>query len=94
MFQILTRAKKSGFGRLNREKMTKKNILTVVCISIVSFTLNFIVFVMTYNRLATPFITEEQRVLNADFIMSVTVGAFAIVAVLTGFAMCMILRKL
>jgi hypothetical protein len=73
--------------------MTKKKLLSVGGLTLVSFVLNFAVFVMTYNRLATPFITEEQRVLNANFIMSITVGAFAIVAVLTGIAMWLILRE-
>lgn len=72
--------------------MTKRKLLAAGGISIVSFVLNVAVFVMTYNRLATPFITEEQRVLNADFIMSFTVGAFAVVAVVTTGAMCLIFR--
>lgn len=73
--------------------MIRRNILSACCISIASFILNGAVFVITYNRLATPFLTEEQRVLNADFIMSVTAGAFAIVAILTGFSIYMVLRQ-
>ena len=73
--------------------MTKINILIACCIAIASFTLNGAVFVISYNRLATPFLTEEQRVLNADIIMSLTAGAFAIVAILIGFIVYMVLRQ-
>ena len=72
--------------------MISKNIIATSCISIVSCILNFAVFVITYNRLATPFLTEEQRVLNADFIMSITVGAFTVIAILTGSAIYWVLR--
>jgi hypothetical protein len=71
----------------------KKNILTAFLISIISFVLNGAVFVLSYNKLATPFLSEEQRVLNADFIMSITVGAFATVSIATGIAIYIILRK-
>ena len=60
-----------------------KNILIAIAISVGNFFLNFFVFTLSYNRLATPFLVEEQRVENADFIMSVTAGSFAIVAILT-----------
>ena len=60
-----------------------KNILIAIGISVGNFFLNFFVFTLSYNRLATPFLVEEQRVENADFIMSVTAGSFAIVAILT-----------
>lgn len=43
---------------------------------------NFAFFVFCYNRLATPFIDEPQRVENADFIMQyATIGFVAIAAV-------------
>lgn len=70
-----------------------KNIIAAGCIAIASFALNFIVFIISYNRLATPFLNEEQRVVNAGQIMSVTIGAFAIVAVLTGLAAYWVLRQ-
>ena len=47
--------------------------------------MNFGIFVFGYNRLAVPFLLEEQRMANADFIMRVIVGAFALIAILIGF---------
>jgi len=40
-----------------------------------------------------PFLSEEQRVLNAGIIMSFTAGAFAVVAILTGIAVYLALRQ-
>jgi hypothetical protein len=45
------------------------------------------VFVFSYNRIATPFLAEAQRDANAEFIMTVTAGAFSAVALFTGAAM-------
>ncbi len=73
-------------------EIVKNNVFPASCISFISFILNIAVFVIIYNRLATPFLTEEQRVINAEFIMSVTAGAFATVAILTGIATYMVLR--
>lgn len=65
-------------------RTSRKNILIVIAISVGNFIFNFLVFTLSYNRLVTPFLAEEQRVENADFIMSITAGSFAIVAILTG----------
>jgi len=71
----------------------KKGILTSLFIAIFSFILNGAVFVFSYNKLATPFLTEEQRVLNADFIMSITAGSFAVVSIVIGIMIYFVTRK-
>lgn len=60
--------------------------VAAMLISIATFVLNFTVFTLTYNRLGTPFLTEEQRVRNADLIITVALPAFAAVAALIGLA--------
>ena len=62
----------------------KKALLAALLISVVSFAANVSVFLHGYQRLAIPFINEEQRVIDAEFIITVTVGAFAAAAALTG----------
>ena len=63
---------------------SKKALLAALLISVVSFAVNVSVFLYGYQRLAIPFLNEEQRVINAEFIMTVIVGAFAAAAALTG----------
>jgi hypothetical protein len=63
-----------------------RRVLFVVLLSFAGFFANFALFIFSYNRLATPYLVEEQRVLNADFIMTVTVGGFAGIATLLGLA--------
>jgi hypothetical protein len=63
---------------------SKKAIVLATIISILSFLSNFFVFVYGYDRLAVPFLSEEQRVTNASFIMSVVLGAFAGSAIVLG----------
>ncbi len=62
-----------------------KPIIVACLVSVLSFAMNFGIFVFGYNRLAVPFLLEEQRMANADFIMRVIVGAFALIAILIGF---------
>jgi hypothetical protein len=59
-------------------------IIIACLVSVFSFAMNFGIFVLGYNRLAVPFLLEEQRMANADFIMSVIVGAFALLAISVG----------
>lgn len=51
---------------------------------VLAASLNFLLFTFVYNRIATPFLQEEQRVENADFIMSyVLFGYISIAAIST-----------
>ena len=73
-------------------RVIRNKIFIVISVSIFSFIMNFLVFTISYNRLATPFLSEGQRVENANYIMNVTTSLFAIAAVLTGFAFYLLLR--
>ncbi len=61
-----------------------KNIVLTSAISLISFVINFLIFTYSYNKLATPYLNEEQRVENADFIMSNTLLLFVTSAVIIG----------
>lgn len=71
---------------------SKKAIIISTLVSIFSFVANFSVFVLGYRYLAFPFLSEEQRVINADFIMNIIVGAFALLAILLGFTVYWVFR--
>ena len=62
----------------------RRAVRGAVIASVVCFVANFGVFLYSYRRLVFPYLTEEQRTLNADLIMTNTVGAFAAAAVLFG----------
>ncbi|MCB1915968.1 MAG: hypothetical protein KDG52_09655 [Rhodocyclaceae bacterium] len=59
---------------------TKFRLLKAVALALVGALLNFAVFVFFYNRLATPFLLEEQRVANAGTIVAVVLPAFVVAA--------------
>ncbi len=60
------------------------NLLPAISIAFLCFILNGALFIYFYNQLATPFIVEEQRVANADYIMSVAAGGYASASLLIG----------
>jgi hypothetical protein len=69
------------------------SILRACAVSVGSLVANFSIFVFSYNRLATPFLVEEQRVTNANFILTVTLGGFVLVACITGVVVYWMLRR-
>lgn len=71
----------------------KKKPLLAAAIALLNFVLNFAVFTVSYNILATPYLHEEQRVENADFIMAYTSSMFAAVTILSAVAFYFLLRK-
>lgn len=65
--------------------MNSKKVVAVAClVFLLGLVANFGVFVFAYDHLAVPFLSEEQRVTNANFIMNAIVPAFAGVAALVG----------
>lgn len=60
-----------------------KKILAFGLVIAVNIAMNFAVFLVSYNKLATPFLSEEQRVDNADYIMTMTISGFVVVAILS-----------
>ena len=49
-----------------------------------SLLLNFGAFLWNYRRLAFPHLTEEQRVANADEVLTLTLASFVLTALLLG----------
>jgi predicted histidine transporter YuiF (NhaC family) len=54
---------------------------------------NFLLFVFAYNKIATPFLHEEQRMENADFIMSYVVGGYLAIAVASTVMIFLLCKK-
>ena len=69
------------------------SLMRAAAISLLSFTANCAVFIFSYNRLATPYLAEEQRVANAGFILTITGSAYALVAIAIGLVVYRILRR-
>jgi len=69
------------------------SLIGAVALAVASFAANAGIFVIAYNRLATPFLQEEQRVANANVILTEVTGAFALIAVLLGFGAYLMLRR-
>lgn len=63
-----------------------KLVAAMGAVTLVSFIANFAVFIVCYNYLATPYLEEGQREMNATFIMGGAIGLFAVTAVMTGIA--------
>lgn len=57
-----------------------KKFLAVLLFFVLLFASNFLIFSAAYNKLATPFLNEAQRVENADFIMQWVLPAYIAVA--------------
>jgi hypothetical protein len=62
-------------------------------VGIASFLSNFLLFVFAYNRIATPFLHEERRMENADFIMSYVVGGYLVVSVVSTVAIFLLYNR-
>jgi hypothetical protein len=67
-------------------KMNKslKASLIAIFVVLVNFLINFLIFTYSYNKLATPYLNEEQRVENVGYIMTGTLGMYLLSAVLVG----------
>lgn len=70
-----------------------RSVFVAVLITLANLVLNFGTFVLMYNRLATPFLAEEQRVANANIIMGATLPSFFLIALATGIAIYIAMRK-
>ena len=61
-----------------------KTLIVVFFSILLNFIMNFLIFTYSYNKLATPYLNEEQRVDNAGFIMSGTLSMYLVSAILVG----------
>ena len=69
-----------------------KTFLAAAGAAILTFVLNAVLFILFYNHLTTPYIEEERRVLNADYIMSVVLGSYVGVSLAVGVALYFLIR--
>ena len=70
----------------------KKNAL-IIFYGLVTAILNFVLFIVSYNHLAMPYLHEEQRMENADFIMSYALGGYILLAVLSAFVVWLACKR-
>ena len=56
--------------------------------------LNFAVFIFNYNKLATPYLNEDQRMLNAQYIMTISISEIVLVSVFTLVVIYLLKQKL
>ena len=70
-----------------------RTLVAAGLISLLSFIGNAAAFLYCYNHLATPYINEGQRELNAAFIMSAGFGMLAAIALVTGVAAYLALAR-
>lgn len=73
-------------------QFTRHNMLAALGITLLCFCLNGALFIYFYNQLATPFLAEEQRVANAEYIMSMTIAGYASVSVIVGIVAYLLLN--
>lgn len=71
--------------------MTK--VVGLVLFFIFSLVSNFLLFSVAYNKLATPFLNESQRVENAGVIMQMVLPGYALIAIASVLICFFILRK-
>lgn len=68
-------------GKLTMSKV--KSLFSYVVFVIVVSTLNFMIFLESYKKLAFPYMHEEQRVENAPYIFLYILPSFVLVAVIS-----------
>ncbi|VAW90366.1 hypothetical protein MNBD_GAMMA18-1583 [hydrothermal vent metagenome] len=71
-----------------------KNIIIYCVVGLINIALNFTVFISSYNTLATPFLHEEQRMENANYIMTYTLFGFVAIGIFTLVFLHLFLKKI
>jgi len=71
-----------------------KNIIIYCVVGLINIALNFTVFILSYNTLATPFLHEEQRMENANHIMTYTLFGFIATGIFTLVFLYLFLKKI
>lgn len=60
-----------------------KKIFAIATVSTLATSLNFVLFILFYNKLATPYLHEAQRVENADSIFFNALPCFGLIALVS-----------
>lgn len=71
-----------------------KKLLSLVGVILISTVLNFGLFTAAYNKLATPYLHESQRVDNAELIMFIVLPAFILFAFISTLLTYFLARKI
>ena len=61
-----------------------KRIIYTILFVLISFSINFGIFLVSYKKLAFPYMHEAQRVENAPYIFTYVLASFLLVAVILG----------
>ncbi len=62
-------------------------------IAVIALVVNFFIFAYSYNSLTSTLLTEDQRIENANFIMSTTLPLFAFSSILIWCSVGYLLNK-
>jgi ABC-type antimicrobial peptide transport system permease subunit len=60
-----------------------KKAAGLIAFFVFSLLSNFLLFTVSYNKLATPFLHESQRVENADVIMKMILPGYALISTIS-----------
>ena len=71
-----------------------KLILIYITLSIFSFILNFLIYNFSFNLQATPFLTEEQKVESGMLMLTTTVPAYLVSAIVLTLIFYFVAKKL
>ena len=88
---ILINQSKFGSGRLS--KIVMKKILLYSVLTIVNFSINFIIYNWSFNVQATPYLTEEQRVESGLMMLSTTIPAYFFSAAVIALVFFLVSKK-
>jgi hypothetical protein len=75
-------------------KVKMRKFLSLVSVLFVSAVLNFGLFAIAYNKLATPYLHEAQRTDNAEVIIFFVLPGFAVLALISTLLTYVLSRKL
>lgn len=60
--------------------------------SVAILAVNFSIFLYSYNSLTATLLTEDQRIDNADFVMTATLPMYAVSSILFGLLIAALLK--
>ena len=75
---ILTNPEKYGSGRF----LSMKKFMAYASLALINFIVNFFIYNYSFNSQATPHLHESQRLESGILMLTTTVPAFAVAAIL------------
>lgn len=71
-----------------------RNLGLSLLATVVILAVNFSIFLFSYNSLTATLLTEDQRIDNAEFVMTATLPMYVIASVVFGLFISILLKKL